>query len=291
MSREFAAALGGAIVGGGIVAWIGWYIVKRNILDMDIECRERKRAGRPTRLIFIRHGESLGNIDSKNYETIPDNKMPLTKEGQDQAREAGEVLKELVDGGTVRWFVSPYRRTVQTFHGLIEAFGYSKTNLPPGLRMSPQIREQDFGNFQKVTDMDLHMQDRHKFGRFWFRFPFGESGADVFDRVDAFISNLSRQMDGQYPGGPSPHYDNYVFVTHGLTMRLLCMRYLRWSVEQFEQVWNPGNCEAWVLQKNDASHSYELVTKVRYGDDATEDRRVLSFNMRTTEEAEYHHVM
>jgi hypothetical protein len=51
---------------------------------------------------------------------------------------------------------------------------------------------------------------------------------------------MFRQMDSQHLRSGNRHCDNYVLVTHGLTMRLICMRYLRWSVEQFEEVWNPG---------------------------------------------------
>merc|ERR1739848_226710 len=32
-------------------------------------------------------------------------------------------------------------------------------------------------------------------------------------------------------------------------MRIFCMAYFRWTVEEFEQVWNPSNCEIWMLEK------------------------------------------
>ena len=41
-----------------------------------------------------------------------------------------------------------------------------------------------------------------------------------------------------------------MIVTHGLTMRLCLMRYLAWDITDFENVWNPSNCETWVLNKN-----------------------------------------
>jgi broad specificity phosphatase PhoE len=34
---------------------------------------------------------------------------------------------------------------------------------------------------------------------------------------------------------------NVVIVTHGLTMRLFCMRWFHWSVEYFESLENPVN--------------------------------------------------
>ena len=51
---------------------------------------------------------------------------------------------------------------------------------------------------------------------------------------------------------------NYVLVTHGLLMRIFCMCYLRWTVTEFEKVWNPSNGEIWVLQKVAGKGTYEL---------------------------------
>ena len=38
-------------------------------------------------------------------------------------------------------------------------------------------------------------EERQKFGRFYYRFPNGEAGTDVFDRVSDFWSTLLRSMD------------------------------------------------------------------------------------------------
>jgi len=47
-------------------------------------------------------------------------------------------------------------------------------------------------------------------------------------------------------------------VTHGLTMRLLLMRYFNWSPQTFDAVYNPGNCDFWVLVKDEARRAYRL---------------------------------
>jgi broad specificity phosphatase PhoE len=49
-------------------------------------------------------------------------------------------------------------------------------------RVEPRIREQEFGNKQDETFTRLR-EDQMSVGRFWYRFPTGESGADVYDRV------------------------------------------------------------------------------------------------------------
>ena len=52
--------------------------------------------------------------------------------------------------------------------------------------------EQQFGNFQRTEDMEKYKRLRHEFGRFYYRFPDGESGLDVFGRVASFIGTLFR---------------------------------------------------------------------------------------------------
>merc|ERR1712226_892386 len=107
------------------------------------------------------------------------------------------------------------------------------------------------------------MQTRNAFGRFWYRFPNGESGADVYGRITLFIGTLFRWMDNHN----KTKFDNYVVVTHGLTMRLFMMRYYRWSIEDFERVWNARNCEMWIMELR-STGEYELSNPevFRYGD-------------------------
>lgn len=78
----------------------------------------------PNKVVLMRHGQSMGNIDEGLYSVMPDNSMPLTKLGWEQARKAGQVLKDKVlpKGETVHFIVSPYVRTVETFHGVVSAW-------------------------------------------------------------------------------------------------------------------------------------------------------------------------
>lgn len=46
------------------------------------------------------------------------------------------------------------------------------------------------------------------------------------------------------------------------------MRKFHWSVEDFDEVWNPRNCEAWVLERDpdDPRGEYQIATQtIRYG--------------------------
>ena len=105
------------------------------------------------------------------------------------------------------------------------------------------------GGYDWADDMLKVMEDRQLFGRFYYRFPDGEAGTDVFDRMAAFITYLFRTMgrvedrlnadnyldEGAAADDPAP-VQNYVLVTHGLLMRIFCMCYFRWTVSEFEQV-------------------------------------------------------
>lgn len=142
----------------------------------------------PKCIILVRHGESAGNIDGTAYTTIPDNKIPLTPQGVDQAKLAGSRICDVMsDGGAssnwkVYFYVSPYHRTRSTLREMGRAFPRKKVI---GAREECRIREQDFGNFQVAERMKVIKETRQRFGRFFYRFPEGESAADVYDRVSS----------------------------------------------------------------------------------------------------------
>lgn len=203
----------------------------------------------PKRIILVRHGESEGNIDTEAYSTTPDHKIPLTPDGLAQARRAGASIRRLFDSGGASWrvyfYVSPYDRTRSTLREIGRSF--SKQRII-GVREECRIREQDFGNFQVAERMKAIKETRHRFGRFFYRFPEGESAADVFDRVSSFMESLWRDIDMNRLQ-PDPINDlNLIIVTHGLTARVFLMKWFKWTVEQFEHLNNPGNCEYRVME-------------------------------------------
>lgn len=149
---------------------------------------EDGRSRRPRRIILVRHGESEGNVDSKKYCDIADPKIRLTEAGANQAKECGEKIRDMIktqsedDEWLVYFYVSPYTRTLCTLKEIGRAFESDKKHIV-GVREEPRIREQDFGNFQETHKITAVKKERQRFGRFFYRFPEGESAADVFDRV------------------------------------------------------------------------------------------------------------
>ncbi|KAG0449486.1 hypothetical protein HPP92_027333 [Vanilla planifolia] len=96
--------------------------------------------------------------------------------------------------------------------------------------------------------MKVVKETRERFGRFFFRFPEGESAADVFDRVASFLESLWRDIDMRRLDQDENSETNLVIVSHGLTSRVFLMKWFKWTVEQFERLNNLGNCEYRVMQ-------------------------------------------
>ena len=219
----------------------------------------------PRKIIFVRHGEAHHNLEGgailqeDNPNRKPDNLSELTPLGREQARAAGHRLRRLLGGdGTISAVVSPFERTQQTLYALQQNLGDVRVRC---VHVDPRVREQEFGNFQVAEDMPRHKQTANEVGRFYYRRPTGESGADVYDRAASFWDSLlggSFNMQDLFRRRRAGPDDALLVVTHGLTMRLLMMRYFNWSPQTFDAVYNPGNCDFWVLVKDEARRAYRL---------------------------------
>ncbi|MBP2321027.1 broad specificity phosphatase PhoE [Kibdelosporangium banguiense] len=198
------------------------------------------------RIILLRHAESLGNVDELAYCRIPDHALPLTARGEEQARAAGPGVRELLGDGPVAVYVSPYVRTQRT----LELLGLG--DIVTRTVAEPRLREQDWGNLQDPVEQEIQKLKRHEFGHFFYRLAHGESGADVDDRVAAFLAELKERVRED-----AAHPSTLLLVTHGLTMRLLCRRVFSWSIDLFESLSNPNQVEPRILTLQDKKWSLD----------------------------------
>jgi len=207
---------------------------------------------KPKRIILVRHGQSEGNEDGLNYETIPDYALNLTSKGKQQSIAAGEEIQSIIGDEKVYAYVSPYYRTRQTYDGIASV-------LKDHIQVShedPRIREQDWGHLRHPDDSRLLVDERNKYSLFYYRMKDGESGADVYDRVSVFFETLYRDFNKtDYP-------DNTLLVTHGMTLRIFLMRWLHWTVEEYEILKNPDNCQVVVMEMGEDG-KYKLVTPLQ----------------------------
>eukprot|EP00584_Thalassiosira_punctigera_P008792 CAMPEP_0172542400 /NCGR_PEP_ID=MMETSP1067-20121228/13013_1 /TAXON_ID=265564 ORGANISM="Thalassiosira punctigera, Strain Tpunct2005C2" /NCGR_SAMPLE_ID=MMETSP1067 /ASSEMBLY_ACC=CAM_ASM_000444 /LENGTH=299 /DNA_ID=CAMNT_0013328633 /DNA_START=109 /DNA_END=1008 /DNA_ORIENTATION=- len=210
---------------------------------------------RPRRIILIRHGQSEGNVDECAYVTTADWRIPLTDLGRKQAKVAGKQLREKIceKDASVVFYYSPYLRTKQTLEEIMPFFDEKEV---VSCLEEPRISEQQIGNFQNVHQVLDAKAERSKFGRFFYRFPSGEAGLDVYNRVSSFIPTLVRDCNQHAIAGRDLDNLNIVIVTHGLALRLMLMRWFQWSVDDFEQSQNPENCELITMNKIKGTDGY-----------------------------------
>jgi len=255
---DVGSALVGAAIAVGVIGFTCMIMLltpcfwSRFALKMREETIKIAVQRKPQRIYLVRHGESKGNTDANLYTKVPDPEIPLTDRGIEQARDAGQRLKTCIGQGTIRFWISPHKRSRQTAERILESFDKDRVTTS----QEPRLREQDFGNFQNLEEQKKMHDERKKYGRFNYRFPNGESGADVYDRVSTFMDTMHRYFD-QHPG-----LDAAVLVSHGITCRIFLMRFLRWSIETCENMQNLDNCEIVVLERNDEGW-YRVVSDLR----------------------------
>ncbi|KAF1982723.1 phosphoglycerate mutase-like protein [Aulographum hederae CBS 113979] len=221
--------------------------------------------GKPRMIILVRHAQSEGNKNRDIHQFIPDHRVKLTPDGQQQAEEAGRRLRSMLrPDDTLQFFTSPYRRTRETTEGILKSLTSDEPTPSPYPRHTikvweePRLREQDFGNFQPCSvEMERMWQERADYGHFFYRIPNGESAADAYDRVSGFNESLWRSFsENDFPSV-------CVLVTHGLMSRVFLMKWYHWSVEYFEDLRNVNHCEFIVMKRREDNGKFILQNQLR----------------------------
>jgi 2,3-bisphosphoglycerate-dependent phosphoglycerate mutase len=203
-------------------------------------------------VLLIRHARSLGNDDPTLYLRVPDHAVDLSRPDDDpEAVAAAAHIAALGYGPQqVCSWSSPYLRCQRTQSLVIgRAFGAAACEVPQ--RESFLLREQEFGDWDGLTDGEIARRDpeRHarrrlladQSGRFYFRYPNGESRADVAQRVVAFIGKIHRSR-----------VPVHIVFLHGVTQRALRMTWLNRSVAWFESEPNPPNASVLQIYRDPA---------------------------------------
>lgn len=178
---------------------------------------------------LIRHSESEANTGYMNPTKVKDAAIPLSHKGIEQATHAGTIIgKEFLTDALI--YCSPYTRTRQTLQHMIS--GANADLAAIRIFEDPRLREIDVG----YGDSDAQLEQRKIHGWFYYRFEGGESPADCYDRTSAFLESLMRQIKRS-------NKQNILIVCHGMTLRCFVTRFLHLTVEQFEDMHNPDNCE------------------------------------------------
>ncbi len=186
----------------------------------------KSKTQHPKSLWLVRHGESLGNIarleaerkSALKIETPhrePD--VELSPGGIEQSKRLGKWFASEPAKPTII-YTSPYVRAQATTQILAETAGFGHDTI--SFRMDERLREREFGIFDCLTKEGALLKYpeicdlRHRWGKFYFRPPGGESWADVVFRLRSFVeTDLKRVPD-----------DHVLIVTHEVVVR--CFRYI-----------------------------------------------------------------
>ncbi|MBI2185153.1 MAG: histidine phosphatase family protein [Thaumarchaeota archaeon] len=148
-----------------------------------------------TKVFFIRHGESEGNVKGiLTGRVIP---APLTEKGRTQIADLGEDLKGLPFEAI---FSSPIMRAVQTSEILSDALGVKFTT-------DERFTETDFGslagrNVQQVygEDIDWHRE--------FYSDSYVKYGVEKFSNIMRRVEKGAADISGRHPNG------NVIVVSH-----------------------------------------------------------------------------
>ena len=201
---------------------------------------------KPKRIFILRHAQSKGNVEPVEYYKAPAFTLEITESGVHQAMDAAYKLKKIIGNQTVQFINSPLWRTRQTLEIVAQHFKRKQYTF----REDARLRTQEWGAFRTQQENDDLVALRNKEGPFYYRVPGGEAVVDCYDRLCSFMETCYRHFqEDDYP-------DNLVIVTHGLPFRIIMMIILNWSPEEFEQLYNPENCQFVQLDYNKKSKKY-----------------------------------
>lgn len=174
----------------------------------------------PIDLVFVRHGESEGNVAvhasrdgdhslyTEEFLARPSYLWRLTEHGVEQAEAAGAWIRENIATHWDRAHVSEYIRAKETalhlgLHGPKPDFWYPDMN----------IREQEWGDADVLSELERDrrypgLMEQRKKNRWYWRPPNGESLADVSNRLTMSLNTVARDI----PDG------RCIFTCHGEVM-------------------------------------------------------------------------
>lgn len=202
------------------------------------------------KIYLIRHGESIMNTRENDNIGEIDSKVWLTERGLEQAEKSAKFLKAYMDGAgdledtsKMRVWVSPYRRTRETFEVFDNIVGFKEKGIT--CFEDFLLAEQEFGLFDNVpidkweetypTEYAYYKKLKDNGGKFYARCPMGESPKDVAIRCRIFSDTIWRDY---HKSG----IETLCLFVHGTVLRSFTMAWNHYSPEWYNTEGNPGNC-------------------------------------------------
>jgi broad specificity phosphatase PhoE len=207
----------------------------------------------PQKIIVMRHAESQEDVDKTVYAHTADLEIALSPRGEKQSVDISHTLSNILGKGSVHFYISPGVRLRQTYDLMTASF---PEEVHHSFSVETLILKQYWGDVTVENRREIEIA-RYKEGVLVYRFPSGESGPQLVERFRFFKSNLRNEFTKKdFPG-------KIVILTHGFEMRVFLMVWFGWSIEYFESLANPKNCEMVTLYlKPDGSYSMDREMRV-----------------------------
>jgi len=180
---------------------------------------------------------------------MPDHKIPLSKDGKNQARNLNIDL-DYDSFESVRLYSSPYKRAVMTYKLSIPRF-YT-------CDLEPLVSERRIRYKWGTEHYKQIIEQWKKKGSFWWEgFDHGfESGMDVYQRANIFLSKINHK---HFSGNENTCV---VVFTHGYFMQMMRIALIGDEGIDFDdQRRNPENTEQWIFESYDGV-DWELTEEI-----------------------------
>lgn len=185
-------------------------------------------------LYLVRHGQTLWNVEKRMQ---GQHDSPLTETGIGQAKRVGRLLRaQIVSVENLCVVTSPLGRALQTARLICRELELDEA----AIRQDDRLMEADHGDWSGLIKAEVKLQfprelAQRRENRWDFRFPGGESYADLARRAEAWLDSLVQA-------------DVVVLaVTHEMMSRSLRAHYLGLDPEQTLQLAHAHD-EVFVLQ-------------------------------------------
>lgn len=162
----------------------------------------------PSRLVLVRHGQSVGNLADDKARAAGAGRLeldtrdpdtPLSENGRRQAEALGDYLAGLADDERPQVILSsPYVRARATAEVALERAG-----LTHALVVDERLRERDLGILDGYTGKGIRemfpeeAERRSRVGKFYYRPTGGESWCDVALRVRSVLGDVRAEYDAE----------------------------------------------------------------------------------------------
>jgi broad specificity phosphatase PhoE len=191
-------------------------------------------------IFVMRHAESLEDIDKTAYERLADENMPLSDLGVKQAEAFALSFGGLLpEGSRLCIYTSSSTRVCQTAEIIDKSLSMRISIIR---ETDLRLRKQNWGDVTIHNRTEIE-RERYRIGMLRYKFPGGESGNELLERLTVFSQDLLARME-------NISVDNILIINHGFEMRVFLMAFLGWNEEYFETLAHPAHCELKRLQIN-----------------------------------------